>query len=302
MVDPRDMELERSPEARMLAERALVALLDALEGQDAKIIVLGGLVPEVLVGGQEPPAPGHLGTTDVDILLISHLSAREDLGHVERGLKKVGFRAGDGGWRWRGAVGGKTIKMEFLCDLETAREHDIVPIQGCDELRAQNLRGTGYVAEDWAWEPLQAVLPSGQKTQVLARFARLGGYLLSKLVAARTRGADKDFYDLAYVLLHNRAGGPREAAGVLLAGHLRDSLVVLRSTLIEIRERFRASNAVGPEGFATQSLILDPELDEAELRADAVAAVGEFLTAISEGLGGLRGFAALAQQHRGGLL
>jgi hypothetical protein len=80
MVDPRDKALERSPAARALAERALVAMLAALDGEDAEIVVLGGLVPEVLVGGQEPPVPGHLGTTDVDILLVSHLTLEEDLG------------------------------------------------------------------------------------------------------------------------------------------------------------------------------------------------------------------------------
>jgi hypothetical protein len=140
------------------------------------------------------------------------------------------------------------------------------------------------VAEDWAWEQLEAMLPSGEVTQVQARFAKLGGYLLSKLVTARTRGAEKDFYDLAYVLLHNRAGGPRQAAAVLLDGHLHNSLPTLRSTLLEIRERFRIPNAVGPEGFASQSLLLDPELDESELRADAVAAVTEFLDGVEAGL------------------
>ncbi len=280
MADPRDSTLERSPAVRVLAERALVALLDALDGEDAEIVVLGGLVPEVLAGGQEPPAPDHLGTTDVDILLVSHLTLKEDQGNVERALEAIGFKPGDGGWRWRGQVDGTPLKMEFLCDLETEPEHALIPIQGCERLKAQNLRGTGFVAEDWAWEELEAVLPSGEVTRVQARFAKLGGYLLSKLVTARTRGAEKDFYDLAYVLLHNRAGGPRQAAAVLLQGHLRDSLPTLRSTLLEIRERYRIPNAVGPEGFASQSLLLDPELDESELRADAVAAVREFLGAI----------------------
>jgi hypothetical protein len=280
LADPRDRVLERSPAVRALAERALVALLDALDDEDAEIVVLGGLVPEVLVGGQEPPAPGHLGTTDVDIFLVSHLSLEENQGTVERALEAIGFKPGDGGWRWRGQVDGTPLKMEFLCDLETEPEHSLIPIHGCEKLKAQNLRGTGFVAEDWAWEQLEAMLPSGKVTRVQARFAKLGGYLLSKLVTARIRGAEKDFYDLAYVLLHNRAGGPRQAAAVLLQGHLRDSLPTLRSTLLEIRERYRIPNALGPRGFARQSLLLDPELDDPELRADAVAAVTEFLDAI----------------------
>ena len=31
-------------------------------------------------------------------------------------------------------------------------------------------------------------------------FAELSGYLMAKLVAARERGKDKDYYDLTYVL------------------------------------------------------------------------------------------------------
>lgn len=284
MADPRDKLLERSPGARALAEQALISLLDALDEEDAEIVVLGGLVPEVLVGGQEPPAPGHLGTTDVDLLLVSHLTLGKNLGHVERALESIGFQPGDNGWRWRGEIDGVPLKMEFLCDLETSPEHEIVAIEGCEMLTAQNLRGTGYVAEDWEWEQLETTLSNGAIVKVDARFAKLGGYVLSKLVTARSRGAQKDFYDLAYVLLHNRFGGPEQAAAVLLTGHLRNSLSPLRSTLLEIRERFRIPNAVGPEGFATQSLLLDPELDEAELRADAVAAIREFLDAVESGL------------------
>lgn len=66
------------------------------------------------------------------------------------------------------------------------------------------------------------------------RFAGLEGYLLSKCVLARTRTAAKDYYDLVYVLMNNRAGGPEQAAMQLLAGELATDLRALRSTFIEI--------------------------------------------------------------------
>lgn len=113
-----------------------------------------------------------------------------------------------------------------------------------------------------------------------ARFARLGGYLLSKCVAARHRGSEKDFYDLAYVLLHNRSGGPKEAAEEIQGGDLRPAVGELRSTLIEVRERYRTPNSVGSSAYATQMLHIEPDLNEAELRADAVAAIGEFIDAL----------------------
>lgn len=279
-------ELERSPEARELAERALVGLLHTLDGEDTKIIVLGGLVPEVLTRGQEPPAPNHLGTTDVDVLLLAHAMPDADLSGLERGLQEMGFSPQGEGWRWRGGVQGHTVKIEFLCDLETLREHEVVRPPGCTALAAQNLRGTGYVSLDWSWVTLDAALPDGTLASVKVRFAELGGYLLSKCVAARIRGADKDFYDLVYVLLNNRAGGPRGAAQGLIDGDLGRATTALRSALLEIGERYRSPNAVGPSGYVAQTLLAHPEADEAELRADAVAAVREFLDGLDARLNG----------------
>lgn len=280
-----EVELERSPEARKLAEQALAGLLHGLDGRDVEIIVLGGLVPEILTRGQEPPVPTHMGTIDVDILLTTHVTPGADLAPVEESLEKLGFRPDGDGWRWRGRVQGRTMKIEFLCDLDEFREHEVLRPRGCTRLSAQNLRGTGYVARDWAWETLTTTLPNGEAVSIEARFARLGGYLLSKCVAALARGADKDFYDLAYVLLHNRAGGPADAAAKIVHSSLRDAVPALRSTLIEIGERFRGPNAVGPAHFAEQSRLAEPEAIETELRADAVAAVAEFLDSLNEATG-----------------
>lgn len=77
-----DFSAERSASARHLAETALVWLLDALKGHDIHLVVLGGLVPEVLTRGQEPPAPQHLGTTDVDIYLLKTLDKPEAYGFL----------------------------------------------------------------------------------------------------------------------------------------------------------------------------------------------------------------------------
>lgn len=277
--DPTAPELKRSREARALAEQALVRLLHNLDGDAVEIVVLGGLVPEILTQGQDPPAPTHLGTTDVDLLLVTHLAVGGSLGSVEESLEAMGF-APVNGWRWRGRVGRHAVKIEFLCDLDSRRKFEAVALPGCNRLVAQNLRGTGYVSRDWSWEELSSTLPDGRAIVVAARFARLGGYLLSKCVAARHRGAEKDFYDLAYVLLHNRAGGPKEAAEEIKGGDLRSAVAELRSTLIELRERYRTPNSVGCDAYATQMRGVEPELAEAELRADAVAAVREFIDAL----------------------
>lgn len=271
---------ERSAEARQSAECALVWLLDQLRDQDLALIVLGGLVPEILTAGQEPPVPAHLGTTDVDVLLITSVEANRDLVPVERALRAMKFEPREQGWRWSGTVAQRPVRIEFLCDLADYRENEIIRPPGCERLGAANLRGTGYVAEDWEWQQVSATLPDGRTVRLPARFASLQGYLLSKCVAVRTRAATKDYYDFPYVLIHNREGGPREAAALLRGGKLASALPALSSTFLEVRERYRLPNDVGPRAYASQMQLVDATAAENELRAGAVGAVNEFFEAL----------------------
>ncbi|MHB2000799.1 MAG: hypothetical protein ACYCSI_11555 [Solirubrobacteraceae bacterium] len=251
-----------------------------LADDDFPLIVLGGLMPEILTEGRDS-GPMHLGTSDVDMLLVAHLDQADGLTRIEAALEGTGFRPEPGGhgWRWRGIVDDFAVKLEFLCDLDTEPE-GIVAIPGCQVLRANNLRGTGYVAEDWTARELTADLPGLGPTTVRVRFAGLEGYLLTKCVAVRHRGKDKDHYDLAFVLLHNRVGGPAAAARRLLDGKLSDRLPALRSTFLEVRERFYSVTSPGPKGFAAESSRADPSAPQDENRALAVAAVNEFIEAL----------------------
>lgn len=275
------MAEERTRETRARAERALVRLLHELGDKEPFLVVLGGLVPDVLTE-DDPAVPEHQGTTDVDVLLITHVDLDADLGPVERALTSMDFEPDprEDGWRWRGPIDGWTVKLEFLCDLPDQREGEIVRPAGCCELAAANLRGTGFVAMDWDWQDLNGTRADGTEVTARARFAGLEGYLLSKCVVARTRGAAKDYYDLAYVLLHNRAGGPEEAAARLLGGALAAELVGLRSTFLEVKARYSGPRDSGPGGYVEQALQVDPEADEAVLREDAVDVVRRFFAAL----------------------
>ena len=85
------MAEQRSRKTRARAETALVRLLHALGDEDIFLVVLGGLVPEVLAG-DEALVPEHLGTTDVDVLLITHFEPDADLGSVDRALEQLAFK------------------------------------------------------------------------------------------------------------------------------------------------------------------------------------------------------------------
>lgn len=275
------MDKTRSRKTRARAELALVRLLHELRDQSVQLVVLGGLVPEILAR-DDSSTPAHLGTTDVDILLITHLDPEANLSSVEQALQYMSFTPDqtEDGWRWSGPVDNATVKLEFLCDLSDQREREIIRPRGCTELAAANLRGTGYVASDFALKKLTGQLADGRQVTVEARFAGLEGYLLSKCVALRARAATKDYYDFVYVLLHNRAGGPEQAARRLLEGKLVDALRSLQTTLMEVRERYVNTGDSGPTGYAAQALEVEPDADAALLRADAVDVVQRFFAAL----------------------
>jgi hypothetical protein len=277
------MAEQRSRRARARAELALVRLLHALGDEDVFLVVLGGLVPGVLVRDDDPLVPDHLGTTDVDVLLIAHIDPGVQIGRVERALDDLGFRPdpNEDGWRWEGPVDGAPVELEFLCDLSGYREGEAIRPSGCQELSAQNLRGTGHVARDFVWQKMSGELADGTEATVRARFAGLEGYLLSKCVAVRTRAATKDYYDLVYVLQHNRAGGPEQAAERLLSGAFAGELESLRSTLLEVRARYTATTDSGPSAYAEQAGEVEREADPAMLRADAVDVVQRFFIALA---------------------
>ena len=279
------MATERSRDARTLAEATVVTLVHALGDFEAPMILLGGLVPEILTRDQTPPVPHHLGTNDADILLDMQVAAGADLSPIERCLERLGF-APEGiasGWRWVGAVSGATMKVEFLCELDDQPAEVVVIATGCTKLGAMNLRGTGYVREDWQVVELTGALPNGLIVSVPVRVAGLGGYLLAKATALRNRSKDKDYYDFAYVLLYNRAGGPAQAADVLRRGRLAERIPTLTTLWREILDRFGNTNREGSIAYARQAKIAHPDSDAALLRQDAVAAVADFVEALNLG-------------------
>jgi len=243
-------EEARSPAARARAAGALCLLSAHIGGDVPPFVVLGGPLPELLAEGRQP-VPPHLGTTDVDVLLRAHLMPSEQLAIVEQALQVAGFTDSPRaeGWRWQISIDGLAVMLDFLCDLDSERE-GVIAIPGCRKLRANNLRETGYVAGDWTVRELCADLPGLGRMSARVRFAGLEGHLLRrKCVSVRHRGTDKDYYDLAYLLLYNHAGGPREAAQRLLGGGHAGRLRELRSTFLEVRGRFYSDDSPGPRGL-----------------------------------------------------
>ncbi len=79
------------------------------------------------------------------------------------------------------------------------------------------------------------------------RAATLAAYLLAKIHAAHGGGLEKDWYDVAHVLLNNDQGGP-SAAARRVADRFGTDLKIMGSTetaLSELAANFTDSDAQG---------------------------------------------------------
>ena len=204
-------EQPRSRAARAAAERALVRVVHHY-GSTPEFVLIGGLVPELLCSGS---AFEHSGTTDVDVQVNLEIAAGAvNAANLERALRNAEFEPDEERvWRWRNTEDGATatVKFELLADLETERSGSTIEFVGCEALGAANLRGTGYAVRDRQLHTLTTRWKGEQRSADLY-VTGLAGFLMAKSAAARSRRKNKDWYDIAYVLVHNDLGGPQPAA------------------------------------------------------------------------------------------
>lgn len=272
----------RTRAAREAAERALVRVVHHY-GARPGFVVLGGLVPEVLCSGSKLR---HAGTTDVDVQVNLEIGAGSvNARRLEIALRRAGFEPErESVWRWITIVptGPQVVvKFELLADLDDQPSESTARFTECEQLGAVNLRGTGFAARDYEVHDLRSHI-DGVEHVVQVNMAGLAGFLLAKVVAARWRRKRKDWYDIAFVLLHNNAGGPRAAALEVL-DRFEDDLGGVRTALGDLSANFENPEAQGPAAYVEQMLIDHPELDAVVVAADAVVAVGEFLSRLRSG-------------------
>jgi len=140
-------------------------------------------------------------------------------------------------------------------------------------------RGTGFAARDWQLRPFAAEV-DGRATTVEVRVTTLPAYLLAKAHAAYGRGLTKDWYDIAYVVLHNDDGGPDAAAAQVQAVFGADLAGQTATALGELAANFADPSAQGSSAYASTMLGLHPDLDADLLANDAVAGISQFLAGL----------------------
>jgi len=167
------------------------------------------------------------------------------------------------------------VRFELLADLDDVAEGATLTFDGCEALGAANLRGTGYAVRDVEIRELRSKI-GGVMHGVEVNFSGLAGFLLAKIAAAYSRRKPKDWYDIAFVLLHNDVGGPEAAAAVVLECIEDDLAGRIRTAVKDLRGNFADPKAQGPTAYADQMLLDHPGLDRTTLLADAVVAMDRF--------------------------
>ncbi len=269
---------DRSRQARSAAESALVRVVHHY-GATPEFVLIGGLVPEILCSRS---GIIHAGTSDVDVQVNLEIAQGSvQVRNLEQALLNAEFQAtSEHVWRWKGATGSgmAEVKFELLADLENERAEAIIEFDNCDNLGAVNLPGTGYAVRDFEALPIKAKI-GGVLYEVTVNVTGVAGFVLAKVAAAYGRRKEKDWYDLAFVLLHNDAGGPQEAArrvntvfGSVDAG--------VRSMLVDLKGNFTGPDSQGVNAYVEQMLVDHPDASASELAADAELAVGSFVASI----------------------
>ena len=269
-------DADRTRKARAAAERALVRVAHHYGGRPP-FVLLGGLVPELLCAEADAI---HAGTSDIDVQVdLEVTEGAVNAARLERALINAEFTPdGKRVWRWRadGAEAGAEVKFELLTDRDDAPSGATIVFDECEHLGAANLFGTGWAARDHAIVTLAARI-GGMPYSAEINVAGLAGFLLAKVFAADSRRAPKDWYDVAFVLLHNDAGGADQAANVVLALLGEAPKGATRSALLDLRANFATPSSQGPVAYAAQMLLNHPEQNADVLRADAVLAVEAFV-------------------------
>lgn len=265
---------KRSRGGRDAAERALVRIVRHYGGRP-EFVLVGGLVPELLCSNSEFL---HAGTLDVDVQVNPEIaSGAVNAVRLERALLNAGLLPEPTRkWRWGTDkhLVEPVIKFDLLADLQNQPAGSTIEFDECHSLGAVNLRGTGFASSDFEMHRIGAEI-DGVIEYAEVNVASLAGFLLAKVAAAFSRRSSKDWYDIAFVLLHNNFGGP-EASAELVKDRFADRVNAIRTALLDLRANFADPYAQGSQAYVRQAQGVYPTHNSTKLATRAVLAVDIF--------------------------
>lgn len=242
------------------ARQVLLELASIFEGEREKIVFVGGTACALLFPQDTDP---HEGTIDVDIALDPVALADYEVDTLEERLIFALYQQEPGKkYRWIRNVlddGGYTeVKVDLLSgEYEGAILHtEAREVQG---VHASVLRGLDLAFLDPRLVPLSGILPDGSAYETEIRVCSPASLLAMKGIAvvSRLQGADKDAYDIDYIL-RRCDGGPDSLARILQTDvYWHEGLV--QEGLQGVAQAFGSLNALGPASIAAPDRYPDSE-------------------------------------------
>ncbi len=200
-----------TPTSRRLVRQTCLEVATRLGDFLDSVCIVGGLVPSLIVpqselrDGEDP----HVGTIDLDLGFSVALLADRRYDEVAKRLQQAGFapdRNGEGNvtaQRWRSPQG---VTVDFLIEA-TQPGDEGGRLRNLDRnLAAFIIPGLELAFRDSSLVTIEDDLPSGGQAARTIRVCGPAAFTVLKAIAFGNRGADKDAYDLYYVLRHHPLG------------------------------------------------------------------------------------------------
>ena len=256
MVTQRDY----TDEAVSAARSVLMELMHLLGEYWENIVLIGGWVPEVMLGGE---GKLHIGSMDVD-LALNHVKLKEE-GYrtIKELLLGRGYEQGEQPFIFyrKVMVGGHEVNVQV--DLlageyqGTGKRHRHQQIQ---EGLARKARGCDLAFENPVLLSIEGKLPGGAEDSVKVQVASIVPFLVMKGMALDERLKEKDAWDI-YFCLQNYPGG-LDALVEEFRLYIRHGLV--KEGLDKIAKHFVSEKHMGPKFVADFEELIEPE--EREIR------------------------------------
>ncbi|MEW6666903.1 MAG: hypothetical protein AB1512_17000 [Thermodesulfobacteriota bacterium] len=237
------------------ARSVLVELVHLFGEYWEHIVLVGGWVPDLLLGSRESP---HVGSVDVD-LALNHLKLKDEgYKSLQDLLLGRGYVQGNQPFIFKRVVmlGGADIivQLDLLCGeyAGTGKGHRHQKVQ---QGFARKTRGCDLVFDNPVVVTIEGELPGGAKDKVKVRVADLVPFLVMKGMALDERLKEKDAWDIYYCLQHCPDGLDQliEKFRPLLGNRL------VREGLQKIGKHFVSEKHTGPRFVADFEEITDAE-------------------------------------------
>jgi hypothetical protein len=258
--------------------------------------LVGGLAPRYITPEDAPDVPAHAGTSDVDIVLnLAVIAEGQNYADLATQLEARGFarhinaKGNAVTWRWKIAIDGLPIMVEFLRDAEDVRGGGTVPIAG-EGVSALAIRHAAIAHTWYVDHKITGELADGSVVTRTVNVVDVVAFVILKALALNSRYEPKDAADLIHVL---RYAGTIEHVASCFVGKMQsgqhpqamsDGMDALHDCFCHPKRPEDSYRTIGPTGYAQFHHADGGENDMLEARRFAAGLVRRLLDEIAKQL------------------